>query len=700
LSGPVTLTVDFAGIGSATTVARSDHDHWGEAWSGSGAGLTLESSDDDGIKVTGSSDYGDYGGWFKGHRGVYGHGTGGSGYGGYFKSDDYHGVHATGGSGAGDSGGWFEGYHGVYGYGTGADGYGGHFKSDQDHGVYVESTGTGYYGVHVESAGDDGVHVESAGGDGVEVGTAGNPSTTYDSLADNGFEVGGAEGNGLFVGQADDDGVYVYSAGDDGVYVQSAGSDGVHATGGSDNDDDYGGWFQGYHGVYGYGTGKNGYGGHFKSDDNHGIYVQGGPGVDDDGVYVTSAGDDGVHVQSATDDGVYVYSATDDGVYVQSAGGDGVHATGGSDDVDYGGWFEGYNGVYGRGTGTVIGTNGYGGHFISDHNHGIYVQGGTGSFDDGVHVASAGRDGVHVQSARGDGVHAKGGSYYGYYGGWFEGCNGVYGYSTGGYGGEHGGWFEGYHGVYGYGTGDNGYGGHFKSDANHGIYVKGGTGIYDDGVYVYSAGDDGVHASGDDVGVYANTTRLDHEWGFYTPDKIYAGTALASGGPMMFVAQNGDSRNLETGDVVAVSGIGAAFAGGDAPVLLVQEAGQANSTAAVGVVYRRFVAEEEVEEVEHEGRVERQTSIHASSTEGPIAPGDYLLIVVLGPAQVKADASLGSIRPGDLLTASSGGQAMKAEPVRVNGVEFYPPGTIIGKAMEPLDALRDTGLLWVMVTLH
>jgi hypothetical protein len=220
-------------------------------------------------------------------------------------------------------------------------------------------------------------------------------------------------------------------------------------------------------------------------------------------------------------------------------------------------------------------------------------------------------------------------------------------------------------------------------------------------VVVESAGDDGVDVwwAGVD-GVYANTQQTDHEWGFYTPDKIYAGSSLASGGSLMLVAQNGDGHNLEPGDLVAVSGMAAAFAEGETPAPLVTRASQANSAAAVGVVYRRLVAEEQVEEVEREGQVERHTRLHANSAEGPAAPGDYLLFVALGPAQVKADASPGDIRPGDLLAASAQeGRVQKAEPLTVEGVAFYLPGTTIGKAMEPLDAAQGPGLIWVWVTL-
>ncbi|MEA3335121.1 MAG: hypothetical protein U9R25_04375 [Chloroflexota bacterium] len=43
-----------------------------------------------------------------------------------------------------------------------------------------------------------------------------------------------------------------------------------------------------------------------------------------------------------------------------------------------------------------------------------------------------------------------------------------------------------------------------------------------------NAQDDGLHVSqaGAD-GVYADTTQSSHEWGFYTPDAMYAGSTLA-----------------------------------------------------------------------------------------------------------------------------------------------------------------------------
>jgi hypothetical protein len=67
--------------------------------------------------------------------------------------------------------------------------------------------------------------------------------------------------------------------------------------------------------------------------------------------------------------------------------------------------------------------------------------------------------------------------------------------------------------------------------------------------------------------------------------------------------------------------------------------------------------------------------------------------------KVKVDASYDSIKTGDLLTTSpTRGHAMKAQPVDIGGVEIHRPGTIIGKAMEPLES--GTGLIEVFVTLQ
>ena len=56
-----------------------------------------------------------------------------------------------------------------------------------------------------------------------------------------------------------------------------------------------------------------------------------------------------------------------------------------------------------------------------------------------------------------------------------------------------------------------------------------------------------------------------------------------------------------------------------------------------------------------------------------------------GRVRVKVDASHGPISVGDLLvTSPTPGHAMRSEPVNIGGVAIHRPGTLIGKALEPL----------------
>jgi hypothetical protein len=85
---------------------------------------------------------------------------------------------------------------------------------------------------------------------------------------------------------------------------------------------------------------------------------------------------------------------------------------------------------------------------------------------------------------------------------------------------------------------------------------------------------------------------------------------------------------------------------------------------------------------------------------GSAAAGEYVLVVVQGPAEVRVSAlSSGSIQPGDLLsTGGAAGLAGKAAMVSVNGVETAIPGTIFSKALEPLNETQE--MIYVYVTLQ
>ncbi|MDY6877992.1 MAG: hypothetical protein SWK90_17555 [Chloroflexota bacterium] len=77
----------------------------------------------------------------------------------------------------------------------------------------------------------------------------------------------------------------------------------------------------------------------------------------------------------------------------------------------------------------------------------------------------------------------------------------------------------------------------------------------------------------------------------------------------------------------------------------------------------------------------------------------FVPLALAGVVPVKVSAENGPIQPGDLLTtASLPGHAMKASPVDLGGVTIYRPGTIIGKALEPL--AESTGVIQILVILQ
>ena len=76
-----------------------------------------------------------------------------------------------------------------------------------------------------------------------------------------------------------------------------------------------------------------------------------------------------------------------------------------------------------------------------------------------------------------------------------------------------------------------------------------------------------------------------------------------------------------------------------------------------------------------------------------------VLVATTGRVMVKVDASHGPIHIGDLLvTSTNPGVAMKSEPVDLGGVQLHRPGTIIGKALEPLE--KGSGRILVLLSLQ
>jgi hypothetical protein len=76
-----------------------------------------------------------------------------------------------------------------------------------------------------------------------------------------------------------------------------------------------------------------------------------------------------------------------------------------------------------------------------------------------------------------------------------------------------------------------------------------------------------------------------------------------------------------------------------------------------------------------------------------------VLVATTGRVRVKVDATNGPIQIGDLLvTSDRAGFAMKSMPVEIGSSRIHRPGTLIGKALEPL--ARGTGEILVLLSLQ
>jgi hypothetical protein len=111
----------------------------------------------------------------------------------------------------------------------------------------------------------------------------------------------------------------------------------------------------------------------------------------------------------------------------------------------------------------------------------------------------------------------------------------------------------------------------------------------------------------------------------------------------------------------------------------------------------------------HSNHVQSSNTSYDTSVAGVVSaqPGLSLgeagvgkaLIATTGRVRVKVDATRGAIRIGDLLVTSDiPGVAMRSEAVMVGGRKMHSPGTIIGKALEPLE--KGSGEILVLLSLQ
>jgi hypothetical protein len=100
----------------------------------------------------------------------------------------------------------------------------------------------------------------------------------------------------------------------------------------------------------------------------------------------------------------------------------------------------------------------------------------------------------------------------------------------------------------------------------------------------------------------------------------------------------------------------------------------------------------------YDSRVAGVISLQPGLTLGEEGEG-RVLVATTGRVKVNVDATNGPIEIGDLLvTSDREGFAMKSLPVDVGGVRLHRPGTLIGKALEPL--ARGTGVILVLLSMQ
>jgi hypothetical protein len=229
---------------------------------------------------------------------------------------------------------------------------------------------------------------------------------------------------------------------------------------------------------------------------------------------------------------------------------------------------------------------------------------------------------------------------------------GVYGYSNSGhgvYGVTLGNWSN-ISGVYGKAVMDN-------ANGVNGVNTAGGYGVR--GESSTGVGVAAKSASGNIIEAW-DTDPNDRRWYVRNDGEVYADGSFHNTGAD-FAEMLPATDGLEPGDVLVIG-----------PDSLLHRSSSPYAANVVGVYSTR-------------------PGFIGGSDEGMENPGDVPLAVV-GVVPVKASTENGSIAPGDLLTTSSTpGHAMKAGP-------NPPAGTVIGKALQPLEA--GSGVIQMLVMLQ
>ncbi len=340
--------------------------------------------------------------------------------------------------------------------------------------------------------------------------------------------------------------------------------------------------------------------------------------------------------------------------------------------------------------------------------HAYYLDGVQGAStgadyaDNGVTGATNSTDTIEAgvfayNTGSGPGVYGRGFAADTGYGlrGYSGDAHGVYGLADSLDIADYGGYFTGPQGVYGTTT---------VSDTDA-VTANCESGGYCWAVDAYSSTSYALHAITDDP---------DNNYGLYTPDNIYSLNYHTAGGLSLIVRNVPDTvlgaTSLEPGEVVALAGMAPPPPGSDRPVAQVTRADWTATGGLIGVVETAYeitmVDRPRVTFVKREfpspeggepdvlwvpqRDEEHQVAVHRS-VDGPVPPGGYAVVRVLGLAQVKVAALTGQVLPGDALrVASVGGPAVLSNEM---GAEGAP---VVARALETVPA-GTTGLVWAVV---
>jgi hypothetical protein len=204
---------------------------------------------------------------------------------------------------------------------------------------------------------------------------------------------------------------------------------------------------------------------------------------------------------------------------------------------------------------------------------------------------------------------------------------------------------------------------------------------------------DGTHW--DPLVEYTDTPSSGSQW-----TNVTGGTGIYYNGGNVGIGKNNPNKPLDVvGDVSATGTI----TGGN---IIAKYQDVAEWVPADGFLPAGTVV---VLDVTHNNRVTTSSQEYDTRVAGVVSaqPGLALgergegkaLVATTGRVRVKVDATHAPIHVGDLLvTSGTAGAAMRSEPVRVGGRLFHSPGTIIGKALEPLE--KGTGEILVLLSLQ